>query len=187
MALLSTIQCCHFLEEMAIREIDRRAELSGNTIRKYLRAVTVEPKFKVPDRPSKLDSVIEKVTGWFKGGTSKLCKQRRMARQMQTDLVDLGYGGLHRCVAAFRAGLEGRAAKQGPDQRARDLRQHEDGRRSDRLPKDLSGRRSFCRKCEHCLFECELCDPSSGSQKGQLEKTVHGARRRLWQPVPRSG
>jgi hypothetical protein len=38
--------------------------LSRNTIRKHLREHTVEPKFKVPDRPSRLDPFAEKLTGW---------------------------------------------------------------------------------------------------------------------------
>ncbi len=48
MALLSLIRRWHFRERMPIREIERRTGLSRNTIRKYLRTDTVEPKFKVP-------------------------------------------------------------------------------------------------------------------------------------------
>jgi predicted DNA-binding transcriptional regulator AlpA len=40
---------------MPIREIERRTGLSRNTIHKYLRSGEVEPVFKVPARPSKLD------------------------------------------------------------------------------------------------------------------------------------
>ena len=53
MDLLSVIRRWRFREKMAIREIERRTGLSRNTIRKYLRAETVEPQFKVPKRPSK--------------------------------------------------------------------------------------------------------------------------------------
>jgi transcriptional regulator with XRE-family HTH domain len=52
MALLSVIRRWHFRQHIPIREIERRTGLSRNTIRKYLRADTVEPKFKVPVRPS---------------------------------------------------------------------------------------------------------------------------------------
>lgn len=55
MALLSVIRRWHFRDGMPIREIERRTGLSRNTIRKYLRSGAVEPRFKVPDRPSKLD------------------------------------------------------------------------------------------------------------------------------------
>jgi predicted transcriptional regulator len=55
MALLSVIRRWHFREGMPIREIERRTGLSRNTVRKYLRGSVVEPKFKVPERSSKLD------------------------------------------------------------------------------------------------------------------------------------
>jgi transcriptional regulator with XRE-family HTH domain len=48
MALLSVIRRWAFRDQLSIREILRRAGLSRNTIRKYLRAGSVEPKFKVP-------------------------------------------------------------------------------------------------------------------------------------------
>ena len=47
MALLSVIRRWHFREEMSIREISRRTGLSLNTVRRYLRDNTVEPKFKI--------------------------------------------------------------------------------------------------------------------------------------------
>lgn len=52
MALLSIIRRWHLRDHLPIREIARRTGLSRNTIRKYLRAGTVEPRFKVPERPS---------------------------------------------------------------------------------------------------------------------------------------
>jgi transcriptional regulator with XRE-family HTH domain len=57
---------------MPVREIERRTGLSRNTIRKYLRGGTVEPKFKVPDRPSKLDPFAEKLSGWLRTESGKL-------------------------------------------------------------------------------------------------------------------
>lgn len=50
MALLSVIRRRHYRYHLPIPEIVRRTGLSRNTIRKYLRADTVEPQFKVPDR-----------------------------------------------------------------------------------------------------------------------------------------
>jgi transcriptional regulator with XRE-family HTH domain len=61
MALLSVIRRWHFREHLSIREICRRTGLSRNTIRKYLRAGGVEPKFKVPERPSKLDPFADRL------------------------------------------------------------------------------------------------------------------------------
>ncbi|MFC3673776.1 IS21 family transposase, partial [Novosphingobium pokkalii] len=101
MALLSVIRRWHFREGMAIREIERRTGLSRNTIRKYLRAGTVEPQFKVPDRPSKLDPFAEKLSGWLRIEAGRSRKQRRTAKQMYADLVTLGYDGSYNRVAAF--------------------------------------------------------------------------------------
>jgi transposase len=101
MALLSVIRRWHFRDEMPIREIERRTGLSRNTIRNYLRAGTVEPKFKVPERPSKLDPFAEKLSGWLRAEGSKSRKQRRTAKQMHADLVALGYDGSYGRVSAF--------------------------------------------------------------------------------------
>ena len=55
MGLLNVIRRLALREQVSIREIARRTGLSRNTIKKYLNAGTVEPKFAVPERPSKLD------------------------------------------------------------------------------------------------------------------------------------
>ena len=101
MALLSVIRRWYFREGMPIREIERRTGLSRNTIRKYLRAGTVEPRFKVPDRPSRLDPFAEKLSGWLRIEAGKSRKQRRTVRQMHADLAMLGYDGSYGRVAAF--------------------------------------------------------------------------------------
>ena len=101
MALLSVIRRWHFRDGMPIREIERRTGLSRNTIRKYLRSGAVEPKFRVSDRPSKLDRFAEKLSGWLKIEIGKSRKQRRTAKQMHADLVALGYDGSYGRVAAF--------------------------------------------------------------------------------------
>lgn len=66
MALLSVIRRWFFRDQLSIREIARRTGLSRNTIRKYLRSDVVEPKFKVPDRPRKLDAFAGKLSAWLK-------------------------------------------------------------------------------------------------------------------------
>ena len=101
MALLSVIRRWHFREGMPIREIEQRTGLSRNTIRKYLRGGTVDPKFKVPLRPSKLDPFAEKPTGWLRIDATKSRKQKRTAKQMQADLVSLGFDGGYGRVATF--------------------------------------------------------------------------------------
>jgi hypothetical protein len=101
MALLSVIRRWALRDRVSIREISRRTCLSRNTIRKYLRSGAVEPKFKVPERPSKLDRFADKLSHWLKveAGTSR--KQKRTVKQLHADLVTLGYEGSYGRVAAF--------------------------------------------------------------------------------------
>lgn len=259
MALLSVIRRWHFREGMAIREIERRTGLSRNTIRKYLRSGSVEPRFKVSDRPSKLDPFCEKLSGWLRIEAGQSRKQRRTARQMHTDLVVLGYAGSYGRVAAFvrawkferqrDAQTSGRGAfvpllfapgeafqfdwsedwallggKQTRLQvahtklshsraftvRAYLLQTHEmlfdalsqafrvlggvpqrgifDNMKTavDRIgtgkARQVNAR--FAAMASHYLFEPAFCTPASGWEKGQVEKNVQDARRRLWQPMP---
>jgi transposase len=233
--------------------------LSRNTIRKYLRAGTVEPSFKVPERPSKLDPFAEKLSGWLRTEVAKSRKQRRTAKQMHADLVVLGYDGSYNRVAAFvrawkaerqrEAQTSGRGtfvplvfaageafqfdwsedwAMLGGRQtklqvahtklshsrafavRAYPLQTHEmlfdaltqafrvlggvprrgifDNMRTavDRIGagkiRQVNAR--FAAMASHYLFEPEFCNPASGWEKGQVEKNVQDARRRLWQPMP---
>ena len=259
MALLSVIRRWHFRDQMPIREIERRTGLSRNTIRKYLRAGTVDPSFKVPERPSKLDPFAEKLSGWLRTEVAKSRKQRRTAKQMHADLVVLGYDGSYNRVAAFvrawkaerqrEAQTSGRGtfvplvfaageafqfdwsedwAMLGGRQtklqvahtklshsrafavRAYPLQTHEmlfdaltqafrvlggvprrgifDNMRTavDRIGagkiRQVNAR--FAAMASHYLFEPEFCNPASGWEKGQVEKNVQDARRRLWQPMP---
>jgi transcriptional regulator with XRE-family HTH domain len=101
MDLLSVIRRWRFRDKLPIREIGRRTGLSRNTIRKYLRSDTVEPKFKVPERPSKLDPYAEKLSAWLRLEAGKSRKQRRTVKQMHADLVELGFDGSYGRVAAF--------------------------------------------------------------------------------------
>ena len=101
MGLLNIIRRMALREKLSIREIRRRTGLSRNTIAKYLKAGTIEPKFTMPDRPSKLDPFAEKLAGWLKTEGGKSRKQRRSVKQLHTDLVALGYTGSYNRVAAF--------------------------------------------------------------------------------------
>jgi transposase len=101
MGLLNVIRRMALREKLPIREIARRTGLSRNTIRKYLKAGTIEPKFSVPERPSKLDPFADKLAGWLKTETSKSRKQRRPLTQLHADLVALGFTGSYNRVAAF--------------------------------------------------------------------------------------
>jgi transposase len=101
MALLSVIQRWALRDRISIRAISRRTGLSRNTIRKYLRSGAVEPKFKVPDRPSKLDLFADKLAHWLKVEAGKSRKQKRTVKQLHADLATLGYEGSYGRVAAF--------------------------------------------------------------------------------------
>ena len=85
MALLSVIRRWHFRDELSIREIARRTGLSRNTIRKYLRLDGVEPKFKVPDRPSKLDPFADRLAAWLRTESKKPRKQKRTIKQLHVN------------------------------------------------------------------------------------------------------
>ena len=101
MGLLRVIRLWALRKKMPIREIARRTGLSRNTIRKYLRAGIVEPQFQSLDRPSKLDPFAEKLAGWLVTEQRKSRKERRTAKQMHADLVQLGFDGSYERVAAF--------------------------------------------------------------------------------------
>ncbi len=259
MALLSVIRRWHLRQHIPIREIERRTGLSRNTIRKYLRSDAVEPQFKLPDRPSKLDPFAEKLTGWLRQEASKSRKQKRTAKQLHADLVALGYDGSYGRVAAFARGwkadrlLEQQTSGRGTFVplafaageafqfdwsedwaviagertklqvahtklshsrvfivRAYLLQTHEmlfdalaeafrvlggvpqrgifDNMKTavDRIgtgkARQVNAR--FAAMASHYLFETDFCNPASGWEKGQVEKNVQDARRRLWQPLP---
>lgn len=101
MALLSVIRRWHYRDHLSIREIVRRTGLSRNTIRKYLRSDTVEPQFKVPERPSKLDPFAQQLSAWLQRELVRSRKQKRTVKQLHADLVSLGYDGSYGRVAAF--------------------------------------------------------------------------------------
>jgi transposase len=101
MALLGVIRRWALRDKLSIRAISRRTGLSRNTIRKYLRIGVVEPRFSVPDRPSKLDAFAEKLSAWLRTEAARSRKQRRTVRQLYADLVALGYDGSYGRVAAF--------------------------------------------------------------------------------------
>jgi transposase len=101
MAFLSIIRRWHKREHVPIREISRRLGVSRNTIRKYLRSEQIEPKFQIPDRPSKLDPFAEKLSAWLRREESRPRKQRRTIKQLCGDLAGLGYDGSYNRVAAF--------------------------------------------------------------------------------------
>ncbi len=121
MALFSVIRRWHFRDQLSIREISRRTGLSRNTVRRYLRTDTVEPVFKVPERPSKLDAFADKLSAWLRAETTKSRKQKRTIKQLHADLVSLGYDGSYGRVAAFEREWKADWQRRAADERSRDL------------------------------------------------------------------
>ena len=76
MELLSVIRRWHYRDHFSIREISRRTGLSRNTVRKYLRSDREEPKFSIPDRPSKLDPHADKLSHMLRQEAGKSRKQK---------------------------------------------------------------------------------------------------------------
>ena len=110
MELLSVIRRWRFRDHFSIREISRRTGLSRNTVRRYLRSESEEPKFNVPDRPSKLDPFADKLSHMLRVEAGKSRKQQRTVLQLHADLAALGYEGSYNRVAAFAR--EWKAARQ---------------------------------------------------------------------------
>lgn len=75
MGLLNVIRKLRQRQGLAIREIERRTGLSRNTIKKYLKADTSEPKFATPERLSKLDPFLREAD-WLAEGQCKEGTQR---------------------------------------------------------------------------------------------------------------
>ena len=66
MATLSVIRRWALREQLSIREIARRSGLSRNTIKKYLAAGAVEPRYSERTNSSKLDPFADKLSLWLK-------------------------------------------------------------------------------------------------------------------------
>ena len=101
MATLSVIRRWALREQLSIREIARRSGLSRNTIKKYLAAGVVEPRYAHRSSSSKLDPYADKLSQWLKAEQAKGRKQQRTLLQMHADLVALGFDGSYGRVAAF--------------------------------------------------------------------------------------
>ena len=88
MELLSVIRRWRHRDHFSIREISRRTGLSRNTVRKYLRADSVEPQFNAPERASRLDPYADKLFHMLRLEAGKSRKQKRTTRQFQRRRTD---------------------------------------------------------------------------------------------------
>ena len=258
-ALLSVIRRWHFREGMPIREVARRTGLSRNTVRKYLSNGVVEPHYPSRKSPSKLDDYELTLTSWLFRESRRHRKQRKTAKQLHSDLIQLGYTGSYDRVAAFArcwrqsqqeanktaasrtyvplafapgeafqfdwsedyaeiAGVRSklqiahfklshsrafymRAYLTQTHEMLFDAHYHafeafggipERGLYDNmKTAVDKVGRgkqrtvnKRFTAMVSHYLFDAEFCNPASGWEKGQVEKSVLDSRRRIWQGAP---
>ena len=100
-ALLGIIRRWHLRDQIPIREIARRLDISRNTVRRYLRSETTEPSYAERRSVSGLDKYSVQLSGWRKAETTKPRKQRRNLKQIHEDLKERGYAGSYDRVAAF--------------------------------------------------------------------------------------
>jgi transcriptional regulator with XRE-family HTH domain len=100
-ALLGIIRRWHLRDQIPIREIARRLDISRNTVRRYLRSETTEPSYAERRSISGLDKYSVRLSGWLKAETTKPRKQRRNLKQIHEDLKELGYEGSYDRMAAF--------------------------------------------------------------------------------------
>ena len=83
------------------RDISAHGAVEEHRFRRYLRSDTVEPKFNIPDRPSRLDLYADKLSQMLRQEAGKSRKQKRTTKQLRADLAALGYDGSYNRVAAF--------------------------------------------------------------------------------------
>ena len=100
-ALLSVIRRWHLRDGIPIREIAKRTGLSRNTIKKYLASNIVEPEYPKRKTPCKMDDYETTLNNWLHREARRGRKQRKSAKQLHSDLVQLGYTGSYDRVAAF--------------------------------------------------------------------------------------
>ena len=100
MALLSAIRRWHFPTHLSIREI-AAGSAYPEIPSQYLGLNGVESKFKVLERPSKLDPYANRLSAWLTSECEKNRKQERLMKQLHSYLMSLGYEGSYNRVAAF--------------------------------------------------------------------------------------
>jgi len=100
-ALLGIIRRWHLRDQVSLREISRRLGISRNTVRRYIRAETIEPAYADRRPRSSLDKYTLKLSAWLKTEAVKSRKQRRTLKQLHLELRSLGYEGSYDRVAAF--------------------------------------------------------------------------------------
>jgi len=100
--MLAKIRRLHFRDGLSVREIARQTGLSRNTIRNWLRQVTVtEPAYPARVVRSILDPYRDQLTTWLTTDSHRAVRDRRTGTVLFQQLQAAGYPGGYGRVAAF--------------------------------------------------------------------------------------
>jgi transposase len=102
--MFTKIRRMHFREQPSIREIERRTNLSRNTIRKWLREPAItEPRYPERQAKSVVDAYADQIRSWIQTDSHCAKRGRRTARVMfQAIQVQGCSGGYGRVCALVR-------------------------------------------------------------------------------------
>jgi transcriptional regulator with XRE-family HTH domain len=119
MEVLNLIRRLRLREKLSLHEIARRTFLSRNTVKKYLKAEIIEPKFDASNRTSKLDPFAEKLAAWPKSEAAKpsteMHERWRAGRVIADELPVCVRAALEAKADGFDKGREGGRDCQGCD------------------------------------------------------------------------
>ncbi|TXH65213.1 MAG: IS21 family transposase [Lysobacteraceae bacterium] len=101
MVMLAKIRRMHFRDGMSVREVAKRTGLSRNTVRRWLRQGTVEPKYPARTRPLKLDPFRDQLEAWLRTDSHRPKRDRRTAKVLFQQLQAAGFTGGYGRVAEF--------------------------------------------------------------------------------------
>ncbi|MDN3651674.1 IS21 family transposase [Thalassotalea ponticola] len=101
MSLLSVLRRWHFKDGKSQRQIARETGLSRNTVKKYLEQDCVEPNYPKRETVSKLDEYKDILSKWLDKDSKRRRKERRTAKRLHKELVELGFTGSYDRVCAF--------------------------------------------------------------------------------------
>ena len=116
--MFAKIRRMHFREKLSIREIERRTNLSRNTIRKWLREPAMtEPRYPEREGKSVVDAYADQIRTWIQTDSHRARRDRRTARVMFQAIQAQGYSGGYGRVCALVRRLQQELA-QAPSRKA---------------------------------------------------------------------
>ena len=102
MGMFTKIRRMHFREKLSIREIERRTNLSRNTIRKWLREPAMtKPRYPEREGKSVVDAYTDQIRTWIQTDSHRAKRDRRTARVMFQAIQAQAYSGGYGRVCAL--------------------------------------------------------------------------------------